>query len=52
MKEIIDVELKVRKVDFIECKTDVLAVGLFSMIKSWTSCAENLTKSSEAVLSD
>ncbi|MHC4573860.1 MAG: leucyl aminopeptidase [Planctomycetota bacterium] len=30
MKEIIDVELKTRKVDFTKCKTDLLAVGHFS----------------------
>jgi len=30
MKNIIEVELKTRKVDFIKCKTDILAVGLFS----------------------
>jgi leucyl aminopeptidase len=29
MKEIIDVELKTRKVDFSKCKTDLLAVGQF-----------------------
>jgi len=33
MKEIIDVELKTRKVDFSKCKTDLLAVGLFSDAK-------------------
>lgn len=33
MKEIIDVELKARKVDFSKCKTDLLAVGLFSDVK-------------------
>jgi len=33
MKEIIDVELKTRKVDFSRCKTDMLAVGLFSDVK-------------------
>jgi len=33
MKEIIDIELKTRKADFGECKTDVLAVGLFSDVK-------------------
>ncbi len=33
MKEIIDVELKTRKVDFSRCKTDLLAVGLFSDVK-------------------
>ncbi|MHC4555978.1 MAG: leucyl aminopeptidase [Planctomycetota bacterium] len=33
MKEIIKVELKTRKVDFSRCKTDVLAVGLFSDVK-------------------
>ncbi|MGA1979168.1 MAG: leucyl aminopeptidase [Sedimentisphaerales bacterium] len=33
MKEIIDVELKTRKVDFSKCKTDLLAVGQFSDTK-------------------
>ncbi len=33
MKDIIDVELKTQKVDFIKCKTDILAVGLFSDAK-------------------
>ena len=33
MKEIIDVELKTRTVDFSKCKTDLLAVGLFSDAK-------------------
>ena len=30
MKEIISVELKMRKVDAVTCKTDMLAVGSFS----------------------
>ncbi len=30
MREIIDVELKTRKVDFSKCKTDMLAIGLFA----------------------
>ncbi|MHC4323772.1 MAG: leucyl aminopeptidase family protein, partial [Planctomycetota bacterium] len=33
MKDIINVELKTRKVDFCKCKTDILAVGLFSDAK-------------------
>src|SRR4030042_643387 len=33
MKEIINVEIKTRKVDFAECKTDLLATGLFSDVK-------------------
>jgi len=33
MKEIIDVELKTRTVDFSKCKTNLLAVGLFSDVK-------------------
>jgi len=33
MKEIIEVELKTRKVDFDKCKTDLLAVGHFSDAK-------------------
>lgn len=34
MKKIIDVELKTRKVDFDKCKTDLLAVGIFSDVKT------------------
>lgn len=33
MKEIINVELKTRNIDFIECKTDLLATGQFSDVK-------------------
>ena len=33
MKEIIDVELKTRKIDFSKCKTDMLVVGIFSDVK-------------------
>ncbi|MDD5326952.1 MAG: leucyl aminopeptidase [Phycisphaerae bacterium] len=33
MKEIIEVKLKTRKADFITCKTDLLAAGLFSDAK-------------------
>jgi leucyl aminopeptidase len=33
MREIIDVELKTRKVDFSKCRTDMLAVGLFSDVE-------------------
>ena len=33
MKQIIDVEMRTRKVDFSKCKTDMLAVGLFSDAK-------------------
>ena len=33
MKEIIEVELKTRKVDFSKCKTDLLVMGLFSDAK-------------------
>jgi leucyl aminopeptidase len=33
MKAIIDIELKTQKVDFSKCKTDILAVGLFSNAK-------------------
>ena len=33
MKDIIDVVLKTQKVDFIKCKTDILAVGMFSDAK-------------------
>jgi leucyl aminopeptidase len=33
MKEIIDVEIKTRQADFSECKTDVLAAGIFSDAK-------------------
>jgi leucyl aminopeptidase len=30
MKQIIDVELTVRKIDFVTCDTDILAIGMFS----------------------
>ena len=33
MKEIIDVEIKTRTVDFAACKTDLIAIGLFSNTK-------------------
>ena len=33
MREIIDVQLKTRKVDPVKCRTDLLAVGLFSDVK-------------------
>ncbi len=33
MKEIIDVKLKTRTVDFGKCKTDLLAIGMFSDVK-------------------
>lgn len=33
MKEIIDVELKTRQIDLGKCKTDLVAVGLFSDVK-------------------
>ncbi|MDD5063932.1 MAG: leucyl aminopeptidase [Phycisphaerae bacterium] len=33
MKEIIEIELKTRKIDFSKCKTDLLATGLFSDVK-------------------
>lgn len=33
MKNIIDVEIRTRMVDFSKCKTDMLAVGLFSDVK-------------------
>lgn len=42
MREIIDVELKTRQVDLIECKTDMLAVGLFSDVKDLDKASARL----------
>jgi leucyl aminopeptidase len=42
MKEIIDVELKTRKVDFSKCKTDLLAVGQFSDVKGLDKLSKEL----------
>ncbi|MBN2457484.1 MAG: leucyl aminopeptidase [Sedimentisphaerales bacterium] len=44
MREIIDVNLKARKVDFIECQTELLAVGLFSDAKRLDKVNEQLNK--------
>lgn len=44
MKEIIEVGLKTRKVDFAECKTDMLAVGLFSDAKGLDKLCGQLNK--------
>jgi len=41
-KEIINVELKTRKVDFSKCKTDLLAVGLFSDAKGLDKISSEL----------
>jgi len=42
MKKIIDVELKVRKVDFDRCKTDLLAVGQFAEVKGLDTLSREL----------
>ena len=42
MKEIIDVELKTRKVDFIKCETELLAIGLFSDAKALDKLSREL----------
>jgi len=42
MKEIIDVELRTRKVDFSKCKTDLLAVGQFSDAKGLDKLSKEL----------
>ncbi len=44
MKEIIKVELKTRKVDFAECKTEMLAVGLFSDAKGLDKIGRELNR--------
>jgi leucyl aminopeptidase len=42
MKEIIDVKLKTRTVDFSKCKTDLLAVGMFSEVKELDGLSREL----------
>jgi len=42
MKQIIDVELKTRKVDFIKYETDLLAVGQFSDVKGLDTLGKEL----------
>jgi len=42
MKQIIDVELKTRTVDFSQCKTDLLVVGLFSDVKEFDKLTSEL----------
>ena len=44
MKDIIDVALKTQKVDFNKCKTDILAVGLFSDSKELDKLNKELNK--------
>ena len=44
MKNIIEVELKTRKVDFSKCRTDILAVGLFSDAKELDKLNKELNK--------
>jgi len=44
MKNIIEVELKTQKVDFAKCKTDILAVGLFSDAKELDKLNKELNK--------
>lgn len=44
MKEIIDVKLKTRKVNFSKCKTGLLAVGLFSDVKRLDEINSELNK--------
>ncbi len=51
MKEIIDVELKARKVDFSRCKTDLLAVGLFSDAKGLDKLCGELNKKLDGAIS-
>ncbi|MCX5637364.1 MAG: hypothetical protein NTX52_06695 [Planctomycetota bacterium] len=50
MKEIIDIELKTRKADFGECKTDVLAVGLFSDVKGLDKLNAQLNSNLEGAI--
>ncbi len=42
MKEIIKIDVKTRTVDFIKCKTDILAIGLFSDVKRLEGLAGEL----------
>ena len=44
MKKIIDVKLTARKIDFIDCKTDVLVVGIFSDAKRLDQLNAQLNK--------
>src|SRR4030042_6710002 len=44
MKDIIEVELKAQTVDFSKCKTDILAVGLFSDAKELDKLNKELNK--------
>ena len=42
MKQIIEVELKARKADFVTCKTDMLVLGRFSDVKELDKLAKEL----------
>jgi len=44
MKDIINIELRTQKVDFSKCKTDILAVGLFSDSKELDKLNKELNK--------
>lgn len=44
MKQIINVKMNARKIDFIDCKTDVLVVGVFSDAKKLDSLNARLDK--------
>jgi len=50
MKEIINVELKTRKVDFIKCKTDLLAVGQFSDAKGLDKLSKELNSNLDGAI--
>ena len=50
MKEIINVELKTRKVDFSKCKTELLAVGLFSDAKELDKLNRDLNSKLEGAI--
>ena len=51
MKDIIDVELKTQKVDFSKCKTDILAVGLFSDAKELDKLNKELNSKLDGAIS-
>jgi len=44
MKDIINIELRTQKIDFSKCKTDILAVGLFSDTKELDKLNKELNK--------
>ncbi len=52
MKAIIDVVLKARKVDFSRCKTDLLAVGIFSDVKRLDKTSGELNRELDGAIEE